>query len=644
MGAASLSGAWNPEKVEAFRSAFYEFLNHVNISSKELGQIVLGEHLYYAQHMFYEAVFGALSRDIHDISVLKSRQLGISTGTRALTLFWLGMHDGLRGTMVFDTAFNTQAARREIEEILDGLPSGLGFPRIKSRNRDVLTLENDSWLIFTQAGTKNARSGGGLGRSLGINLVHASEICSWVNEEGLTSFRQSLAESYPDRLYIWESTGRGYNVWYDLWQEAKEDPFTKATVFIGWWAKDNQQIAREDVRFSIYGAEPPDKRETERIIAVRDQYGWDITPEQLAWYRWKTDPLRERDEKDPEDSNQTQEQPFTEAECFQATGSTFFSSEKLGEAISRAATGPKPQYFRFWPGMDFVTCDIKPARNKREVELRLWEEPAQNAWYVVAADPAFGHNEKNDNSAAQVLRCYADAIEQVAEYASATIQPHHFAWLLWTLVGYFGSKPGNQVMPIIEINGPGEEVWRQFQATRQIVENGYLSRIAREKGIGDIFSNARTYMYQRSDSFTVGHSAQFKTATQLKVQTMEACRNYLHSGTLIVRSLESLEEMRTITRDGDTIAAEGHKRDDRTYALAMGVRAWDDKIRRGMIAGNRTREAERAKLSMSIQDQVNLFQRNHLAAFFDTKQRTRSQQMWVTQQRSWRAGQQRRWR
>ncbi len=137
-----------------------------------------------------------------------------STATRALSLFWLGMHDGLRGTMVFDTSFNTQAARGEILEILNALPAKLKFPRIKKggSNRNILMLENNSWLVFNQAGVKNARSGGGLGRSFGINLVHASEICSWVNEEGLTSFRQSLSEEFEDRLYIWESTGRGYNI------------------------------------------------------------------------------------------------------------------------------------------------------------------------------------------------------------------------------------------------------------------------------------------------------------------------------------------------------------------------------------------------------------------------------------------------
>lgn len=619
--------AWSPQKVAVFRESFYEFLNHIKISSRDKGQMILGENLYLAQRMFYESIFEGLSEDIHDHYCLKSRQLGVSTGTRALTLFWLGMHEGLRGAMVFDSSFNTAAARAEIEETLDNLPAKLKFPRIRSRNRDKLILENDSWLLFMQAGTKNSRAGGGLGRSVGLNLVHASELCSWVNPEGLTSFRQSLSDSYEDRLYVWESTGRGYNVWFTLWQEAKDDPFTKKTIFIGWWAKDNQRFDRADARFATYGAEPPNKRETERIEAVKELYDYDITPEQLAWYRWKTDPSRELDDGDPEDTNLVQEQPFTEDECFQATGSSFFQADKLTKiAGDIAAEQKKPQAFKFWPNTNFVECEILPSKTRREVEFRMWEEPAINSWYVVAADPAFGHDEKNNNSAAQVLRCYADGIEQVGEYASATIQPHQFAWLLWTLVGYYGSRPGNQVMMICELNGPGEEVWRQYQSTRLVVQNGYLRESARDKGIADIFNNARNYIYARSDSMSVGHNYQFKTALQLKVQIMEAVRGYLHNGILTIRSMEAIEEMRTITRDGDTIGAENNNRDDRTFALALGVRAWDEKIRRGMIAGNRTKEAERAKLSMSIQDQASLWSRNMLENFFANKNKARVQQ------------------
>lgn len=631
-------GGWNPEKVAVFRDSFERFLEHVKINSKELGGgTVLAEHIYRAQQMFLDGVFDALSEDIHDIYVLKSRQLGLSTITRALSLFWLGMHDGLQGAMVFDTAYNTSRARREIIDIIAALPSALKFPTIIDNNRDALVLSNGSQLLFMQAGVKNSRAGGGLGRSTGLNFTHASEICSWVNDEGLVSFRQTLSDVYPDRLYIWESTARGYNAWYNLWQEAKADETNRRCMFFGWWSKDTQEIERGSPDFSRYGTEPPRPSELFKIKEVEKLYGWRITPEQLAWYRKKTDPTQENDEGDPDDPYLLAEQSWSETESFQATGSTFFQAEKLTECAAQLAAQPKPHAYKFWPGVDFVTCDMQLARSRREVELQIWEEPVSDSSYIVAADPAFGHNERNNNSAVQVLRGYADCIEQVAEYASATIQPHQLAWLLWTLVGYYGSKPGSIATMICELNGPGEEVWRQYQSTKQIVQAGYLRQAARDKGIGDIFNNARSYIYTRSDSMNVGHNYQFKTQVQLKVAIMEALRNYLHNGVFRVRSMPLIEEMRTVTRDGDTIGAENDARDDRTFASALGIRAWDERVRRGLVASNRTRDAERAKVSLTMQDQWNIFQSNQLSSFFAQKASVRRQGEIATARAAWRS-------
>lgn len=632
--------AWTPEKSVAFREAFYDFLSHVRINSKELGgNTVLGDHIYRAQRIFLDAVFDALSEDIHDVYVLKSRQLGLSTISRALSLFWLGMHDGLQGAMVFDTAKNTANAKFEITTVLRKLPDSLKFPRIESSNRDGLILENGSQLQFMQAGVKDSKSAGGLGRSSGLNFSHSSELCSWVNAEGIKSFRQSLSETYPDRLYIWESTARGFNEWYKMWDEAEKDRDHKKTVFLGWWAKDNQIIEQGSADFSRYGTEPPNKVESARIDTVFEEYGWEVTQEQLAWYRKKIDPNQENDEDDEEDSHLTQEQPWCAEDAFQQTGSNFFQADKLTEATRSASSEAKPKTYKFWPGFDFVTCDMTSARTMREVEFRVWEEPATEACYVVAADPAFGRDERNNNSAAQVLRCYADGVDQVAEYASSTIMPHQFAWLLWTIIGYYGSSmPGCTVMFITEINGPGEEVWRQFQSTENIVRNGYLRQAARDRGIADIFNNARKYIYGRSDSMSSGSNFQFKTNGQNKVQLMEACRNFFHNGLLSVRSIDALDEMRTITRDGDSIGAEGSNRDDRTFALALGIRAWDERVRRAMVAGNRTKKAELAKINMSIEDQWNIFRASQLSSFFKEKATARLQHTQALARQGWRNG------
>jgi hypothetical protein len=192
------------------------------------------------------------------------------------------------------------------------------------------------------------------------------------------------------------------------------------------------------------------------------------------------------------------------------------------------------------------------------------------------------------------------------------------------MVGWYGSGSGQGVLVIIEINGPGEAVWREVGLTRAVVQNGYLRQAAREKGIENIFQNARQYIYGRSDSMNPGHNYHWHTNSQLKVAAMERLRDYLHQDAIILRSHELITEMRDITRDGDQIQAEGHGRDDRTYTCAMAVRGYEEKLRRGLISRNATRKAAIAASRLSMIDQVALFNQYHLESFFKSKSNART--------------------
>lgn len=567
-------------------------------------------------------VFDGLSDDIHDFKILKSRQLGVTTITRTLIIFWLGIHPGMQGAMVFDTQAHLEEARDEIINMINMLPPSFKFVRIDGNNRYGIRLSNTSRLRFMAAGVRASRSAGVLGRSSGINLVAASEMCSWDNEEGITSLKNALSRNYADRLYIWESTARGFNSWYNMWIEARKDGLNQRTCFIGWWAKDDQRIPSDNRKFPHYGIEPPSPSESARIALVHDLYGFDIDREQLAWYRELTDPNREMDDDDPVDSYLLQDQPWTEEEAFQQSGSTFFESTKLSE-VSARATRHKAQSFRFYPGTSLVTSDINRATTYREVELRVWEEPESESTYVVSCDPAFGANEHNDRSCIQVIRCFADELDQVAEYTCATILTHQLAWLCWSLVGWYGSKPNNQVLFFLEINGPGEAVWKEYKDTHILIRNGYLKDKAREKGLTDIFNNARSYVYSRSDAMGHGANWQWKTHSQLRVAILERLRDFVHAGWINIRSLEAVEEMRALARDGDTIDCERGMHDDRAMALAFAIRGFEDRLRTRLVANNRTREADTIMRRRSPVDQMNLFNRNTLDTFLKAKETAR---------------------
>src|SRR5882672_5343593 len=122
---------WSKRKRDTVEAAFYVFLERSNIDSKDGGRICLGDNLYWGQRHVITEIFDALEEDIHKIVILKSRQLGISTLVRAMTVFMLGLHRGLKGALVFDTAPNRDEARQELVSLIRNLPASLRFPKVK---------------------------------------------------------------------------------------------------------------------------------------------------------------------------------------------------------------------------------------------------------------------------------------------------------------------------------------------------------------------------------------------------------------------------------------------------------------------------------------------------------------------------------
>lgn len=630
---------WTPERAATVKAAFYDFLNQVEIKSKEDGAIILGQHLYGGQRRVIEAIFDGLANDKHDFKVLKSRQLGISTIIRALMLFWMGVF-GLTGTLMFDSNDHLDEARTELLNMLDGIPDKFAFPRKGNDSRYRLSLVNNGRIQFRAAGVKQAKGGQGLGIGSANAFSHRSELCNYGNPQGLEAFRHSLARKNPDRLFIDESTALGFNIWHDIWEEAKLDHHC-VCVFCGWWSHPGQVIERADPDFEKYGLQPPTTEERGKIQAVWDQYQHQITVEQLAWIRREMNPTADADgDLDPDWSgtpDRIQHQPWTEEDAFQMTGAVFFDPGKLSEQFkTNIVSAKRPDTYTFFPGIEFTDFRAMPAHNARSAQLKVWEEPVEESVYIVAADPAFGHSDDSDRSAITVLRCFADGVDQVAEYAWPLINTRQFAWVIAAIEGWYGGDK-SEVYRIIEVNGPGEAVWRELVDLKQQIARGYFGNQLVERGLQNIQRNVRNYLYSRSDSIGQGSNAyHFKTSGQLKVAIMERLRDFTSNGMLKIRSVDTLEEMRTISREGDSIKGQGVSKDDRVMAIAMGVRCWDERVRRSLINRRVTRASDAAKRRLSFEDQFKMFNQNHFDAFMAGQGAARRRAMQQQKRAAWR--------
>ena len=321
----------------------------------------------------------------------------------------------------------------------------------------------------------------------------------------------------------------------------------------------------------------------------------------------------------------------TEEEMFTTDGSNFFSSEKLTD-LSKTTASDEFKAWQFYTGADFVSMSIEPARHRRQIQLKIWEEPKPEGVYIVSADPAFGANEHNDRSAAQIMRCYADKLEQVGEFAATNVQPHQFAWVLASLMGWY-----KNTRLMLEINGPGVAVWQEYQSLKRIVTSGYLKREADEQGLKNFFVNCKNYLYTRPDAVIPGQgSVHWKTTGVNKVAMMERLRDFVTNGGIIIRSRDCIDELRVVTRDGDSIKAEGNDHDDRVLAMAMAVLCWEQYERRPLIASNRTRESEIARTRLSMQDQFSLLATHSLNQYFKGKQQDRRSAAALAARMAWR--------
>jgi hypothetical protein len=269
-----------PKTKPQWMDCFLDFIGNMTISSKELDSakpVPLLDVLYTAQYRFMEEVAEGLDRGIHDFKCLKSRQLGVSTISLALDVFWASVHDKLQGALITDTDGNRDKFRILIEQYIESLPRGLRVG-IKQHNRNNLVLMNGSVIDYLVAGTRGKK--GALGTSRALNFVHATEISNWGSTDAdIANLQASLAEKHPHRLYLWESTARGFsNEWYDMCESARNDDTVQKLFFLGWFLKEDYAFSKDSDEFKKWwdGQLSPEEQAAEEEVMRESR--WQITP------------------------------------------------------------------------------------------------------------------------------------------------------------------------------------------------------------------------------------------------------------------------------------------------------------------------------------------------------------------------------
>jgi len=591
---------------------FREFIRYIRINSKEVQAVdKLGAPLvlWPSQELALKTIVHGLERDIHTFMFGKARQQGISTFFEVLDIFWLATHDSMMGAYVIDKDKNLPAIRDKIKRYFNSFPLGFFGKkfRIESNNKDFMLFSNGSRLDFLTAGVGKKETHWGEGK--GYISAHLTEVAKYGNAEGLASFRATLSETHPDRLAIYESTSNGMNHWREMAQEFDEDEFRKCKTFIGFWGNPNNAIKKGSPAYQVFGTAEPDHVEQELIDKVKDDYGFKVSREQLAWYRQE-----HRSSNSLESLHQNY--PWTIEESFVATGHSFFQMGILQEEFEKCRLIPFKAY-KYIIGNDFwsVVCEPITDENRAgEITLRVWEEPVEDAVYVIGCDPAHGRDELNDRHAITVMRCFGDKMLQVAEYADNETGTRQAAWVLSHLAGAYK----NCVVNVEAAPGPGGVIMNELENLRERmnIDPQFDATTGRNANWDDFLSTARWYIYKKPDHFAPGFVKGWESNFKTKVQIMEQLRDKFVTGCIIIQSKPLVEEMMDVIRDGDSIGAPESAKDDRVIALALCNRAWIDSLMMSLLAQGETYESYLRTENGEPVDKSLKFVNNIVSTFF----------------------------
>jgi len=551
---------------------FQEFLDALRIQTKERGTIALGPNLLGTQKRLRDEIVRGMEEGCHEFVTLKSRQIGSSTFSLALDMYWLFRYGGTPGTLVTHDEPAREQFRAIFELYYEGLPDVWKQP-IVQHNRNQLVLENRSMLQYKVAGLKQT-STRTLGRSAAVSFGHMTEVAFWGDPQQIHSLKASMAERNPLRLFHWESTANGFNHYHDMWEEALASVTIRA-IFIGWWANEFYRAPRGKKIWRTYWGEKgkPTASEIATVRRLQREYAFDLDDEQMAWYRWM------RAEKVTDEMALLSEYPTFPDEAFVATGSRFFTGAAITENYKRVLRDPTPQAFRVLIGAEFTDTSLQDVP-ERLATLRVWEEPDKAGFYALGGDPAYGSSDTSDRFCINVLRCYANRIEQVAEFCAVDIAPYTFAWVVVYLAGCYQPCVYN-----LEVNGPGGAVIQEIDNLRRMAGKALIQGQA--KTMRDVVGKMQQFLDVRIDSlYRRPMGIHTLTTQRTKDIYMSTLKDVFERGIFVPHSKYLLDEMKAVVRDGGSIEAPEGAHDDRVVSLALAVKAWNDQLRMRLIQQN----------------------------------------------------------
>ncbi len=507
---------------------------YIKITNKKGQQVPLKQN--FVQMQIHNKIKELQSQGIPPrLIILKSRQMGASTGIQGRMVYQTSTKENRNGFIVSHEEDSTKAIFQKAKYMYDNLPEGIR-PLQKASNAQELIFDTPLHYsgnikgIHSKIEIKTAGNSG-IGRSETRHYVHASEFAFWKGSDSNSPNKQlsGILQSVPDDIDTWviiESTPNGMNDFHDLWDDATKGINGFVTLFFPWYVHEEYQM------------EVMDHERQSFIHSMSEYERWlyndmELPLERVKWWR-ETKKLKCNN-----DMNQMkQENPTTADEAFIFSGTPIFNTEKIIqhkaklEKLYKAKPPKQGEFIITWNDPEIMD---KPTAykwtNKPTGCIKIYEDVKPGYPYVEAGDTK---GEGSDRFAGTVINNNSGVRCASLHWPGA--KSKYYTAQMWALGMYF-----NTAVIGIETN-----------------YNTYPIELLTD------WNYPRQYQRETKDKFTgeLKKSYGWKTDGNTRPLIIEKEITVVEESIELITDIETLNEMLTFVDVGGRPDAQSSKHDD----------------------------------------------------------------------------------
>jgi hypothetical protein len=459
--------------------------------------------------------------------VAKSRQLGITSWAIAYSLYLAHTRPDTVCMLMSYSLDTVDIVFKKLKAMYDDLDPSVKIKDV-ANNRKELILENRSRIVCCVCGSKDQ------GRGATIRYAHLTEVSSMDDEKLKNQLVAIEAALRPDGQIVLESTSKGMNYWYELWQKAVYHESQYKPFFFS-WLDDKRQFIQEyeqntEIYFNRYGKyldfEELDEEENSLFYKM-DGNNNPLAMKKLMWRRMKIANIGIEKFR--------QEYPTTASESFLVSGNNVFSLEKI-QARTNNIYDSKPLSQK-------NIKNLSPLMKKWKKDWDMWREPKSKERFYAGVDTGEGIG--SDNSVIEIVD--QNGI-QVFEFASNKIKPYEFADLVREVGNYYGTA----LLVVEKLSAGHTVVDKLYDGSHRYI---------------------RLYKYKEYDAKGKARKKPgFQTSSKSRPIIINRFVEMFETGQILLNSKKLLDEMKSFQLDdtGKQQAVKGAK-DDRVMAFAMAL-------------------------------------------------------------------------